>query len=106
MTLSSEPDEQALACRCIAHEAAHGEHEGHLYKAFPDTYDRAFDCGASVSRRRRFQLVLRLSQKRQGEDRAEVMELVSFFGLSLDVFAPQGEAWGRNGPSTRSGSSV
>ena len=34
MTHSSKADEQALACSCIAHEAAHVEHEGHLYRTF------------------------------------------------------------------------
>ena len=45
MILSPKPDEQALACGCIAHEAAHVEHEGHLYKTFPDVYGRTLDCG-------------------------------------------------------------
>jgi hypothetical protein len=45
MTLSSKPEEQALACGCIAHEAAHVEHEGHLYQTFPESYGRALDCG-------------------------------------------------------------
>jgi hypothetical protein len=45
MTLSSKPEEQALACGCIAHEAAHVEHEGHLYKTFPESYGRTLDCG-------------------------------------------------------------
>ncbi len=45
MTMSAKPEEQALACGCIAHEAAHVEHEGHLYKTFPDVYGRALDCG-------------------------------------------------------------
>ena len=45
MTLSSKPEEQALACGCIAHEAAHVEHEGHLYKTFPESYGRRLDCG-------------------------------------------------------------
>jgi len=45
MTLSGKPEEQALACGCIAHEAAHVEHEGHLYKTFPDVYGRTLDCG-------------------------------------------------------------
>lgn len=40
-----EPEEQALACGCIAHEAAHVEHEGHLYRTFPDVYGRDLDCG-------------------------------------------------------------
>ena len=45
MTLSSKPEEQALACACIAHEGAHVEHEGHLYKTFPESYGRTLDCG-------------------------------------------------------------
>ena len=45
MTLSAKPEEQALACGCLAHEAAHVEHEGHLYKTFPDIYGRTLDCG-------------------------------------------------------------
>jgi len=45
MTLSPRADEQALARGCIAHEAAHVEHEGHLYKTFPEVYGRKLDCG-------------------------------------------------------------
>ena len=45
MTLSAKPEEQALACGCIAHEAAHVEHEGHLYRTFPAVYGRTLDCG-------------------------------------------------------------
>ena len=45
MTLSPKPDDQALACGCIAHEAAHVEHEGHLYRTFPEVYGRTLDCG-------------------------------------------------------------
>jgi hypothetical protein len=45
MTLSPRADEQALACGCIAHEAAHVEHEGHLYRTFPDVFGRKLDCG-------------------------------------------------------------
>jgi hypothetical protein len=45
MTLSAKSEEQALACGCIAHEAAHVEHEGHLYRTFPEVYGRTFDCG-------------------------------------------------------------
>jgi hypothetical protein len=45
MILSPKPDEQALACGCIAHEAAHVEHEGHMYKTFPEVYGRTLDCG-------------------------------------------------------------
>ena len=36
---------QALAFACIAHEAAHVAHEGHLYRAFPDIYGKAIPCG-------------------------------------------------------------
>jgi hypothetical protein len=45
LTLSSNADEQALACGCIAHEAAHVEHEGHLYRTFPEVYGQILDCG-------------------------------------------------------------
>jgi len=45
MILSPKPDEHSLACGCIAHEAAHVEHEGHLYKTFPEVYGRTLDCG-------------------------------------------------------------
>jgi hypothetical protein len=45
MTFSPRADEQALACGCIAHEAAHVEHEGHLFRTFPDVYGRKLDCG-------------------------------------------------------------
>lgn len=45
MALSSECAQQALACGCIAHEGAHVEHEGHLYRTFPEMYGRALECG-------------------------------------------------------------
>ena len=45
MTLSSNFEEQTLACGCIAHEAAHVEHEGHLYRTFPEVYGHTLDCG-------------------------------------------------------------
>ena len=45
MTLSSKSEEQALACGCIAHEAAHVEHEGHLYRTFPEIYGHTLECG-------------------------------------------------------------
>ena len=45
MTLSAKPEEHALACGCLAHEAAHVEHEGHLYRTFPDVYGQTLDCG-------------------------------------------------------------
>jgi hypothetical protein len=45
MALSSEPEQQRLASGCIAHEAAHVQHEGHLYKTFPDMYGGELECG-------------------------------------------------------------
>ena len=36
---------QALAFACVAHEAAHVEHEGHLYRTFPEIYGRSVPCG-------------------------------------------------------------
>lgn len=45
MILSPETNLQALAHACIAHEAAHVEHEGHLYRTFPGIYGRPLECG-------------------------------------------------------------
>ncbi len=45
MTLSPEKEQQTLAYACIAHEAAHVDHEGHLYRTFPDIYGRPLECG-------------------------------------------------------------
>lgn len=45
MALSTETSLQTLAYGCIAHEAAHVQHEGHLYRLFPDIYGRPLDCG-------------------------------------------------------------
>ena len=36
---------QRLALGCIAHEAAHVEHESHLYRMFPDSYGKPLECG-------------------------------------------------------------
>ena len=44
-TLSLEPAMQRLALGCIAHEAAHVEHESHLYRMFPDSYGKPLECG-------------------------------------------------------------
>jgi len=44
-TLSPEPEMQRLALGCIAHEAAHVEHESHLYRMFPDSYGKPLECG-------------------------------------------------------------
>jgi hypothetical protein len=45
MTLSPEKNLQALAHACIAHESAHVEHEGHLFRTFPDIYGCPLECG-------------------------------------------------------------
>jgi hypothetical protein len=45
MMLSPENDLQTVAHACIAHEAAHVEHEGHLYRTFPDAYGCPLECG-------------------------------------------------------------
>jgi hypothetical protein len=45
MTLSQEASQRALAHACIAHEAAHVEHEGHLYRTFSRLYGRPLECG-------------------------------------------------------------
>lgn len=44
-TLSPEPEMQRLALGCIAHEAAHVQHESHLYRIFPDSYGKPLECG-------------------------------------------------------------
>ena len=43
--LGADHSMQALAIACMAHEAAHVEHEGHLYRTFPDIYGRPIPCG-------------------------------------------------------------
>ncbi len=43
--LSKDKTFQTLAYACIAHEAAHVEHEGHLYRTFPDIYGIPIPCG-------------------------------------------------------------
>jgi len=45
MTLSPDKNLRALAHACIAHEAAHVEHEGHLYRTFPGIYGCPLKCG-------------------------------------------------------------
>jgi hypothetical protein len=45
MALSPEKDLQSLAHACIAHEAAHVEHEGHLYRTIPGIYGCPLECG-------------------------------------------------------------
>lgn len=43
--LGADQAMQALAVACVAHEAAHVEHEGHLYRTFPHIYGKAIPCG-------------------------------------------------------------
>jgi hypothetical protein len=43
--LGADRGMQALAFACIAHEAAHVEHEGHLFRTFPDIYAKSIPCG-------------------------------------------------------------
>jgi hypothetical protein len=45
MTLSPDAEMQRLALACIAHEAAHVEHESHLYRMFPGSYGKPLECG-------------------------------------------------------------
>lgn len=45
MALSPEANQRALAHACIAHEAAHVEHEGHLYRTFSGLYGGPLQCG-------------------------------------------------------------
>ncbi len=45
MTLSKEKEQRDLAYACLAHEAAHVEHEGHLYRTFPSIYGCPLECG-------------------------------------------------------------
>jgi len=45
MALSPEKGMQRLVQACIAHEAAHVEHESHLYRMFPESYGKPLECG-------------------------------------------------------------
>jgi hypothetical protein len=45
MTLSPEAELQRLAEACIAHEAAHVQHESHIYRMFPESYGKPLECG-------------------------------------------------------------
>ena len=45
MALSAEASQRALAHACIAHEAAHVEHESHLYRTFSGLYGCPLECG-------------------------------------------------------------
>lgn len=43
--LAADQTMQALAVASIAHEAAHVQHEGHLYRTFPSIYGKPIPCG-------------------------------------------------------------
>lgn len=43
--LGADQSMQALAVACVAHEASHVEHEGHLYRTFPHIYGTTIPCG-------------------------------------------------------------
>jgi hypothetical protein len=45
MAISPDEAMQRLAQACIAHEAAHVEHESHLYRTFPESYGKPLECG-------------------------------------------------------------
>jgi hypothetical protein len=45
MAISPDKAMQRLAQACIAHEAAHVEHESHLYRTFPESYGKPLECG-------------------------------------------------------------
>lgn len=45
MTFSPDAEMQRVARACIAHEAAHVEHESHLYRMFPESYGKPLECG-------------------------------------------------------------
>jgi hypothetical protein len=45
MAISPDKEMQRLAQACIAHEAAHVEHESHLYRTFPESYGKPLECG-------------------------------------------------------------
>ncbi len=45
MSLSPDPAMRRIALACIAHEAAHVEHESHLYRMFRDSYGKPLECG-------------------------------------------------------------
>ncbi len=46
MLLSPEQNFQEAAYACVAHEAAHVQHEAHLYRTFPDVYTCLLECGS------------------------------------------------------------
>jgi hypothetical protein len=46
MLLSPEQSLQEAAYACLAHEAAHVQHEANLYRTFPDVYSCLLECGS------------------------------------------------------------
>ena len=45
MALSPEAEHRRVAYACVAHEAAHVDHDGHLWRTFPGIYGPHLDCG-------------------------------------------------------------
>jgi len=45
MALSPDPEMKRLMQACVAHEAAHVQHESHLYRMFPKSYGKPLECG-------------------------------------------------------------
>lgn len=45
MLFSEQEEMRQLAYASIAHEASHVDHEGHLYRTFPDVYGKSLECG-------------------------------------------------------------
>ncbi len=45
LAISPDQQMQRVAQACVAHEAAHVEHESHLYRMFPESYGRPLECG-------------------------------------------------------------
>lgn len=45
IALSPDPEMQRLLQACLAHEAAHVQHESHLYRMFPDSCGKPLECG-------------------------------------------------------------
>lgn len=50
MMLSQEHEDQVLALSCLAHEAAHVEHEGNLFRNCPHVFGGPLQCGERSSR--------------------------------------------------------
>jgi len=49
LMLSEEQEDQKLALACLAHETAHVEHEGNLFRSCPHVYGQPLNCGERSS---------------------------------------------------------